>query len=130
MVFEGAGREPLPQRAHAMADVLGREVLESHVADHVGAGLDPAGARTVRGRLDAGPVVRKPTVRVVNQIRAFASRQQASALQFGQLRLVAFSCLGLGMPLCLDDAAPTGGGVLAQLLAEMPDAVLVLEHAA
>lgn len=100
------------------------------MADHVGARLDPACAGAVRGRLDAGPVVRKPTVRVVDQIWAFASRQQASAFQLPDLRFEPFPRLGLRASLRFDDAPLAGGRVLPQILAETPDAFPVLEHAA
>ncbi len=63
-----------PQHAHAVTDVLWCEVFEAHVADHIGAGLDSAGAGAVCGRLDAGLVISQPTFRIVDQIWTLAAR--------------------------------------------------------
>ena len=95
MVLERAWGEPLGQHAHALADMVGDQVSQAHMADDLHACLDAAGSCAVRGRFDVHLVFFEPAFRVVLQIRGFHAGQQAGAFHlrdplvepFARLRL-------------------------------------------
>lgn len=109
--------------------MLRSQVREAHVADDLAAGMQAAGPSPVGGGLDARPVVLQPAFHVVVEVRGLGAGHEAGAFELGDLGVETFPGLGLGAPLGLDHAAFAGGGILAEVLAEVPDAVRVPEHA-
>lgn len=130
MVLERGGSEPLGEHAHALADMVRCQVREADTADDLHARVDPAGACAVCGGFDVEPVFLQPALRVVLQVRALGSGQQAGALHLGDLRAEPFAGIGLGAAARRYEPSFAGGGIPADFAAELPSSIRAVDDAA
>jgi len=106
------------------------QVREADTADDLHARVDPAGACAVCGGFDVEPVFLQPALRVVLQVRALGSGQQAGALHLGDLRAEPFAGIGLGAAARRYEPSFAGGGIPADFAAELPSSIRAVDDAA